>query len=132
MLQAGIITESHSSWAAPTAVVLKTDGGKRIHVDYRALNKITRMYVWPMPSVEDIFAKLWKAKFYTTLDLRSGYHHIAFNKASIKTTAFVAAFGKYKYLKVPFDLAQGPAYFQNLMNKVLNGLNFILAYLGML
>ena len=83
-----------------------------------------------MPRVEDIFAKLGKAKFYTTLDLRSGYHHIALDKDSIKKTAFVAPFGKYEYLKVPFDLAQAPASFQNLMNNVLNGLNFTLAYLG--
>ena len=82
-----------------------------------------------MPRVEDIFAKLGKAKFYTALDLRSGYHHITLEKDSIKKTDFVGPFGKYEYLKVPFSLAQAPAYFQNLMNKVLNGLNFTLAYL---
>ena len=129
LLEAGVIRESHSSWSAPIVVVPKGDGGKRLCVDFRALNKITRTYVWPMPRVEDIFAKLGKAKFYTTLDLRSGYHHIALDKDSIKKTAFVAPFGKYEYLKVPFGLAQAPAYFQNLMNKVLNGLNFTLAYL---
>ena len=82
-----------------------------------------------MTRVEDIFAKLGKAKFYTTLDLRSGYHHIALDKDSIKKTAFISPLGKYEYLKVPFGLAQSPAYFQNLMNKVLNGLYFTLAYL---
>ena len=81
-----------------------------------------------MPRVEDIVAKWGKAKFYTTLDLRSGYHHIAFDKDSIKKTAFVASFGKYEYLKVPFGLAYAPAHFQNLMNKVLNGLHFTPAY----
>ena len=103
--------------------------GKRLCVDFRALNKITRTYVWPMPRVEDIFAELGKAKFYTTPDLRSGYHQIALDKDSITKTAFVSPLGKYEYLKVPFGLAQAPAYFQNLMNKVLNGLNFTLAYL---
>ena len=81
-----------------------------------------------MHRVENIFAKLGKARFYTTLDLRSGYHHIAVDKDLIKKTA--ALFGKYEYLKVPFGLAQAPACFQNLMNKVLNGLNFALAYLN--
>ena len=127
LLEAGVIRESHSSWSAP--IVPKGDGGKRLCVDYRALNKITRTYVWHMPRVEDIFAKLGKAKFYTTLDLRSGYHHIALDKDSIKKTAFVSPLGKYEYLKVPFGLAQAPAYFQKLMNKVLDGLNFTLAYL---
>ena len=82
-----------------------------------------------MPRVEDIFAKLGKAKFYTSLDLRSWYHHIALDKDSIKKMAFAAPFGKCEYLKVPFGLAQAPAYFPNLMNKVLNGLNVTLTYL---
>ena len=129
LLEAGVIRESHSSWSAPIVVVPKGDGGKKLYVDFRALNKITRTYVWPIPRVEDIFVKLGKAKFYTTLDLRSGYHHIALDKDSIKKTAFVAPFGKYEYLNVPFGLAQAPAYFQNFMNKILNGLNFTLAYL---
>ena len=67
--------------------------------------------------------------YFTTLDLRSGYHHIALDKQSIKKTAFCTPFGKYEYLKVPFGLAQAPSYFQNLMNKVLNGLNFAFTYL---
>ena len=98
-------------------------------MDFRALNAITRTYVWPMPRVEDIFAKLGKAKFFTTLDLRSGYHYIALDDYIIKKTAFVMPLGKYEYLKVPLGLAQAPGYFQNLMNKALNGLHFTLAYL---
>ena len=70
LLEAGVIRESHSSLSAPIVVVPKGDAGIRLCVDYRALNKIIRTYFWPMPRVEDIFAKLEKAKFYTTLDLR--------------------------------------------------------------
>ena len=84
MLEAGVIRESHSSWPAPIVLVRKGDGVKRFFVDFRALNKITRTCVWLMPRVEGIFAKLGKATFYTTLDLRSGYHHIALYKDSIK------------------------------------------------
>ena len=83
-----------------------------------------------MPRIKDIFAKLGKAKLFTTLDLRSGYHHIALDNDAIKKTAFITPLGKYECLKVPFGLAQAPAYFQNLMNKVLNGLQFMLAYLA--
>ena len=61
-----------------------------------------------MPRVEDTFGKSGKARFYTTLDLRSGYHHIALDKISIKKTASVGPFGKYEYMKVPFGLAQAP------------------------
>ena len=98
-------------------------------MDHRVLNAITRTYVCPMPRVEDIFSKLGKAKFFTMLDLMSGYHHIALDQDAVKKTAFVTPFGKDEYIKVSFGLVQAPAYFQNLMNKVLNGLHFILAYL---
>ena len=86
-------------------------------VDVRPLNSITRTYAWPTLGVEDIFAKCGKAKSFTTLDLRSGYHHIALDEEAIKKTAFVTTLGKHEYLKVPFGLAQAPAYFQNLMQK---------------
>ena len=112
LLKAGVIRESHSSWSAPVVIVPKCNGEKRLCVDFRALNKITRTYIWPMPRAEDIFAKLGKAKFFTTLDLRAGYHHIALTKDSIKKTGFCLNFGKFEYLKVPFGLAQAPAYFQ--------------------
>ena len=86
-------------------VVPKGDGGKRLCVDFRALNAITRTYVWPMPRVKDIFAKVGKAKFFTTLDLRSVYHLIALDDDVIKKTEFVMPLGKYEYLKVPIWLS---------------------------
>ena len=121
LLEAGVIHESHSSWSVPIVVVPKGDSGKRLCVDFRALNAITRTYVWPMPRVKDIFAKLVKAKF-----LLPPY---SLDDDAIRKTAFVTPLGKHEYLKVPFGLAQAPAYFQNLVNKVLNGLHFTLAYL---
>ena len=129
LLKATVIWESHSIWSAPIVVVCKGDGGKRLCMDFRALNANTRTYVWPMSRVEDIFAKLGEAKFFTTLNLSSGYHYIALDDVAFKKTAFVTPLKKYKYLKVPFGLTQAPAYFQNLINKVLNGLHFTLAYL---
>ena len=95
----------------------------------RALNAITRTYMWPIPRVEDIFSKLGKAEFFTTPDLPSGYHQIALDIDAIKKTAFVTPFANYEYMKVPFGLAPALVFFQNLMNKVLNGLHFTLAYL---
>ena len=68
LLEAGVIRESHSSWSAPIVVVPKGDGGKRKCMDFRALNAVTRAYVWPLPRVENIFTKLGRAKFFITLD----------------------------------------------------------------
>ena len=102
LLEAGVIRNSHSSWLAPIIIVLKGDGGKRLVIDYRALNKVTRKFVWPMPKVEDIFPQLNGAKYFSTLDLRAGYHHIGLTTDLIPKTAFTSPFGKYEYVKVPF------------------------------
>ena len=69
LLAAKVIHTSHSSWSAPIIVVLKKDRGKHLVIDYRALNKVTRKFTWPMPKVEDIFSKLNRAAYFTTLDL---------------------------------------------------------------
>ena len=76
LLEAGVIRNSHSSWSVPIIVVPKGDGGKHLIIDNRALNKVMRKFVWPMPKVEDIFSQLNGAKYFSTLDLRAGYHHI--------------------------------------------------------
>ena len=76
-----------------------------------------------------MYAKLKGAKVFSTIDHRSGYYHIALGKDSRAKTAFVTPFGKYEFLMVPFGLAQAPAYFQLLMNQVLEGLNFMKTYL---
>ena len=76
LLAAKVICSSGSSWSAPIIVVPKGDGGKHLVIDYRALNKVTRKFTWPMPKVEDIFSKLNGATYFTTLDLQAGYHHI--------------------------------------------------------
>ena len=129
LLEAGVIRNSHSSWSAPIIVVPKGDGGKCLVIDYRALNKVTRKFVWPMPKVEDIFSQLNGAKYFSTLDLRARYHYIGLTTDSIPKTAFTSPFGKYEYVKVPFGLAQAPAYFQELMTGVLKDLPFAMAYL---
>ena len=112
LLTAKVIQSSHSSWLAPIIVIPKGDGGKQLVINYRALNKVTRKFTWPMPKVEDMFSKLNGATYFTTLDLQAGYHHIPLDKSSIPKTAFNSPFGKYEYIKVPFGLAQAPAYFQ--------------------
>ena len=130
LLKAKVICSSRSSWSAPIIIVPKGDGGKHLVINYRALNKVTRKFTWPMPKVEDIFSKLNGATYFTTLDLRAGYHHILLDKPSIPKTAFNSPFRKYEYVKVPFGLAQfGLAYFQDLMTGILKDFNFVIAYL---
>ena len=129
LLATKVICTSLSCWSAPIIVVPKGDGGKHLVIDYRALNKVTRKFMWPMPKVKDIFSKLNRATYFTTLDLCAGYHHIPLDKSSIPKTAFNSPFGKYQYVKVPFRLAQAPAYFHELMTSILKDFPFAIAYL---
>ena len=76
LLDVQVIYSCHSSWSAPIILVPKGDHGKCLMIDYRALNKATWNFVWPMPRVEDIFSKLNSAMNISTLDLHAGYHHI--------------------------------------------------------
>lgn len=72
----------------------------------------------------------WGAKIFSTLDLRSGYYHIALMPESQQKTAFVTPFGKWEFSACPFDLAQVPAIFLLLISKVLQGLDFAIGYLN--
>ena len=129
LLAAKVIHSSRSSWSAPIIVVPKGEGGKSLVNNYRALNKATRKCTWVMPKVKDVFSKLNGSKYFTTLDLKAGYHHIPLDKSSILKTDFNLPFRKYEYVKVPFGLAQAPAYFQELMTRILKDFNFAIAYL---
>ena len=129
LLTAKVIQGSRSSWSTPIIVIPKGDRGKCLVIDYQALNKVTRKFIWPMPKVEDIFSQLNGTKYFSILDLTAGYHHIPLDEESIPKTAFTSPFGKYQYIKVLFRLAQSPAYFQEVMTGILKVLNFAIAHL---
>ena len=142
---AGVITKSMSKWASPIVVVPKKSAPReppkrRLCVDFRKVNELQQevitagknkgqISIHPLPKIDEMYAKLKGAKVFSMIDLRSGYHHIALGKSPRAKTAFVMPFGKYEFLMVPFVLAQAPAYFQLLMNKVLKGLKFTMTYL---
>ena len=83
----------------------------------------------PLLRVEDIFSKINGVEYFLTPYLHVGYHHIPLDEETIPKTAFTSPFGKYEYMKVSFGLGQAPAYFQELINKVLKDLPFTIAYL---
>ena len=129
LLTAKVICSSRSSWSTPIIVVPKGDGGKQLVTDNKALNKVTRKFNWPMPKVKDTFSKLNGAKYFSTLDLWASYQHIPLGKSYIPKTVFTSPFCKYEYIKVPFGLAQVPAYFQELITGILKEFNYLIAYL---
>ena len=82
-----------------------------------------------MAKMEDNFSQLNGISYFSSLDLRAGFHHIPLDEESISKTTFTSPFGKYEYIKVPFGLAQAPAYFQELMTGILKDFSFAIAYL---
>ena len=107
-------------------------------IDYHRINALQTevdsssrgcMSLYPLLKIDKMFAKLHRAKIFTTLDLFSGYYLIGLTDAVKPKTAFITPHGKWHFNMVPFGLAQAPSYFQQLMNQVLQGLNFAIAYL---
>ena len=143
--RAGVITKSMSPWASPIVVVpKKSQPGeppkKRLCIDFRKINDLQQKVITegkskgclsliPLPKIDEMYAKLKGAKFFSTIDLRRGYYHITLGKDSRAKTAFVTPFGKYEFLQVSFGLVQAPAFFQHLMNKVLDNFPFAMTYL---
>lgn len=131
MLQQRVIEDSKSPWAAPIVLVRKKDGALRFCVDYRRLNAVTTRDAYLLPRIEESLAALGKAKFFSTLDLASGFWKIPVAEADRPKTAFITPMGLWQFKRMPFGLNNAPATFQRTIEHCLGDMNLdsILIYL---
>ena len=124
MLAKDVIQRSSSPWASPIVLVGKKDGSVRFCVDYRKVNGITRKDAYPLPRVDDTLDTLAGSKWFTTLDLISGYWQVELEEKDREKTAFCTPDGLFEFKVMPFGLCNAPATFQRLMDMVLAGLQW--------
>ncbi|KAI1000266.1 hypothetical protein K3495_g7932 [Podosphaera aphanis] len=119
LLDKNYIRASSSPVGAPVLFVKKPGGGLRFCVDYRALNSLSRADRYPLPLIKETLAKLSRAKWFTTLDVRAAFHKLRIKDGDEWKTAFRTRFGLFKCLVMLFGLNGAPASFQRYLNETL-------------
>lgn len=125
MLERGVIEPSSSAWSSPVVLVTKRDGTPRFCLDYRKLNDVTIKDAYPLPRVDDCIDALAGAKYFSSLDLNSGFWQVAMKPEDKEKTAFSTTLGLYQFNVMSFGLANAPSTFERLMENVLRGLQWI-------
>ena len=124
MQKQGVIEPCTSEWASNIVLVKKKDGSYRFCVDYRKLNDLTVKDAYPLPRIDTCLDSLAGAVWFSTFDLRSGFHQVRMDPKDVNKTTFVCHRGTFRFPKMPFGLCNAPATFQRLMDLTMLGLNF--------
>ena len=109
--QTGYIRPSNGSFSAPVLLVKKKDSSIRMCIDYHGLNDITIKNNFPLPRIDDLHDRLGNARYFTKLDLYSGYYQIPIRPGDEHKTAFTSRYGTYEFIVIPFGLTNAPATF---------------------
>ncbi|GFR77250.1 Pol polyprotein [Elysia marginata] len=126
----GVIRPSKSQYSSPVVCCRKKDGKLRLCVDYRLLNSRTRKYNYCFPRVDEILDSLRGAKYFSRLDLKSGYHQIAIREDHKPYTAFtVGPLGFWEHNRLAFGLCNSPGTFHRVMEDCFSDLNLRIMYI---
>ena len=125
LLDADIIQPSNSPFASPIVLVRKKSGALRLTVDYRKLNKKTIKDAYCLPRIDEAFGRLSGAKWFSVMDLKSGYYQVDMAPEDREKTAFVCPLGFYEFNRLPQGVTNAPATFQRLMEQCMGSQNLI-------
>jgi RNase H-like domain found in reverse transcriptase/Reverse transcriptase (RNA-dependent DNA polymerase)/Aspartyl protease/SET domain len=121
-LESGTLQTSQSPYGAMVIIVRKKDGTPRVVIDYRALNEITIKNKYPLPLTDELFDRVHGARWFSKIDLRTGFHQIRVRDEDVAKTAFRTRFGSYEYRVLPMGLTNAPGTFMQLMNDTFSDL----------
>ena len=120
---------NRSKWAAPTFIQPKKNGTVQFLSDFRELNKRIKRKPYPLPNIQDLLMKLEGFQYASSLDLNMGYYHIELSTEASKLCTIVLPWGKYKYCRLPMGVCNSPDVFQEQMNELFAGFEFVRAYI---
>ena len=131
MLEDGIIRKIESPWASPVVIVTKKSGNPRFCVDYRKINSATIIDAHPLPRIDELLEKFRTGRWFSSLDLASGYWQVEMDERDIEKTTFTCHIGLFAFNVMPFGLRNAPPTFQRLMNEVMGEYlnDFVVVYI---
>ncbi|KAE8902919.1 hypothetical protein PF005_g11881 [Phytophthora fragariae] len=122
LLPAKIIRHSTSPWASPIVVIIKKNGVDiRLCIDYRLVNGLTKLMIYPMPLINDLLEDLDKVLWYCSLDMASGFWMVSMTDRARAISAFITPFGLFEWNRMPFGLKNAPQIYQRLIDNALYG-----------
>ena len=123
MLQQGIIEPAISGWTSKVVLMPKKEGSLRFCVDCRRLNEVSKKDSYALPRIDTCLDAMSGARWFSTFDLRSGYHQVLMDEESRDKTTFITREGIFRFRVMPFGLTGEPATFPLLIDLVMSGLN---------